>query len=190
MFKVSVPASKVAAVALFAPKADIRYYLSGVCFEALQGETRIIATDGSAAAVARIMADNAENNSVVVPVDKIELILKTKPSTIEIVFTGEAWTINGLPFTPCEGKFPAYRRIMPSQVSGDAANFNPEYMMRCLKAGKLLKLKKAVPIVHQNGNDAAVVRFNQDQNFIMVVMPWRGIAQDEIDNGMPTWGNK
>jgi DNA polymerase-3 subunit beta len=40
---------------------DIRYYLNGVCVEVMQGQTRIISTDGTVLSVFRTMIENPEH---------------------------------------------------------------------------------------------------------------------------------
>lgn len=188
MFTVSFPAKKLAAVFLFSAVKDIRYYLNSVFIEALQGETRIVATDGHAAALSREMADNEHLFNVMVPCATVELILKTKAPVITIAKDGDKWSINGLPFQPVDGKFPDYRRFVPTTTTGFPSNFQPEYLMRAAKAGKALKLKNAIPIMHHNGDGASVMRFNEDSSFIAVIMPMWILGKNEIDNGMPTWG--
>lgn len=188
MLKVSVPANKVAAVALFSGKNDIRNYLNGVHIEVMNLETRIVATDGHTAGMYRHEGSNPTTFDVTIPTASIEIIMKTKALNMEVMCKDGIWTINGLPFEPCFGKFPAYRRIVPLSVTNEVAQFNPEYLMRVAKAGKLMK-NKAMFVIHQNGSGASVARFNNDSDFIGIIMPWNPMAT-QTDNGMPTWGAK
>lgn len=188
--KTSILRKQLAAVSLFAGKADVRYYLNGVNVEASPNETRLAATDGNSAAVARCATKNAERFEVTIPGDTVALALKMKSESLALERdSNDYWSLAGIRFAPVGGKFPDYRRIIPSSFSGVAAQFNPEFTSRAGKAGKALGHRSS-PIIRHNGGNAALVQFYGDDTFIGVLMPLNAFTVKNPDQGIPTWGGE
>lgn len=188
--KTSILRKQLAAISLFAGKTDVRYYLNGVNVESSPTETRVAATDGNTAAVARFATENAERFEVTIPGDTVALALKTKSEVLGLECdSNNYWSLAGIRFTPVEGKFPDYRRIIPRSFSGVAAQFNPEFTSRAGKAGKALGHRSS-PIIRHNGDGAALVQFYGDDTFIGVLMPLKAFTAKNPDQGTPTWGGE
>jgi DNA polymerase-3 subunit beta len=70
-----------------------------------------------------------------------------------------------------DAKYPDWRRVIPDKVSGEAAQFNPEYIGRLAKAWACLHGKRSpmVAIAH-NGDSAALIGMD-DSNFCGLIMP-------------------
>jgi DNA polymerase-3 subunit beta len=184
----SIPYKHLAAVLIFSGKQDVRYYLNGVFVEVSLTEVRVSATDGNTAAVARHTESNTVRFDVIVPRATVELALKMRSEVISLVCedTGN-WSLAGIRFTPVDGKFPDYRRIIPNGYSGEAAQFDPEFITRASKAGRALG-HKGLPIIRHNGKDAALVQFYGNDNFIGVIMAYNHFTTKYPDQGLPTWG--
>jgi hypothetical protein len=91
-----------------------------------------------------------------------------------------------------DGTFPDYRRIVPQDLDGKPAQYNPAYLADFAKARKELggdpgKNGGTGPIVRYNGESPAVVDFAWDTGFqaIGVLMPIR----DRTDATYYSWAS-
>jgi DNA polymerase-3 subunit beta len=92
-----------------------------------------------------------------------------------------------------DGSFPDYRRVVPTDLDGKPAQYNPAYLADFAKARqeltghKLDKDGKTSPIVRYNGGSPAVVDFAYETGFqaIGVLMPIR----DRTDATYHTWAS-
>jgi len=165
----------------FAAKADVRYYLNGVCFMLLHGAPVAVATDGHALAVLQL-AESADlsdaPDGVIVPADTLDLVLKAARK-------GEALTITetlagAVQYRPVDGKFPDITRVLPQEISGETAQFDPDLLARFKKAAKLLS-GGYVTVAH-NGQSAAAISVGHDR-FAGVIIPMR----IDAPAGVPAW---
>ena len=186
--KTEFPRQYLAAAAHFMADQDVRYYLKGVLVEALPTETRLVATDGAAVGALRHLVENADRFEVIIPAATVALVAKLPSEflTLERDDAGQ-WRAGGAPFVPVEGKFPDYRRIIPTGGSGAAGDYDPALVARFAKAAKALK-HKGVPIIRQNGKDSALVHFYACDHFVGVVSPYRHFSEKHPDLGAPSWG--
>jgi len=171
MKAILIPKNSFKAMALLASKQDIRYYLNGVLVESDNQHTRLVATDGHLLGVFQISetAHNGEAFSIIIP---NEIIAKLDKKDNFLSCVDGKWDIDGISFNPVEGKFPDYMRVLPSKpVSGETAQFNPEYITRFAKCSKLLN-GKPWPVIAHNGDSSALVDIGLDR-FVGVVMPMR-----------------
>lgn len=187
--KTEFPRAYLAAAACFSGTKDIRYYLNGVLCECLPTETRLASTNGSIAGVLRHVLANVDRFEIIIPSATVALALKMPLDLMTLECTDGQWSIAGINFTPIEGKFPDYRRIVPANCSGEPSpGFSPELLSAFAKAGKALKLKSH-PIVRQNGKDAALVHFYGFDQFVGVLMPYNPFTVKFPDLGTPSWGS-
>lgn len=181
MQKITIDRKALKAVSLFAAKKEIRYYLCGVYVESTPLETRLIATDGHTMGAHRSEAkgDNEGVFSGIIPLDIVAAILKWKspvrnddiPVTLTVSDNGEIradYCGNSLLFKCVDGKFPDYRRAVPSELSGEKAFFNPDYLIRIRDASKVLGAGFAFGY---NGDSAALATIGE--NMVAVIMPLR-----------------
>lgn len=181
-------AAHMKAAAYCAADKDIRYYLNGVLVETTPTEQRIVATDGHCAAVLRQKLEQPALPEVIIPNATIKLALGTKSATLALRFDAGAWSLGGVPFVPVDGKFPDYRRIIPTQATGEAAQFNVDLLAKFTKAAKALG-HKGPPIVRHNGNGGAQIQlYGRDDEFVGVIMPLRAFTEKRPDTGMSSWG--
>lgn len=154
-------------------KKDVRYYLNGVCVIANDQMVRYVATDGHIMGIYQHERNAEHDNglgSLIVPNEVIAKLEKNVDLILEQI-NGQ-WVVGSQLFTPIDGKFPDYQRVLPrGEVSNEVAQFNPDFIVRFQKVGKLL-VKNAVPTIGHNGSGSALVDIGH-MNFIGVMMPIR-----------------
>ena len=189
----SIKQSQLKALLILAPKSDIRYYLCGVYVEYNQTTTRLVVTDGHKLGVFNHHSeDNQGAGSLIIPRDVIENLPKSPsraydPELTFIKSDGNAtgWTIvipggTQIVFQQIEGTFPDYRRVCNFKTSGEAANFNYEYLVQFLKVQHALGGSKTATLnLYQNGNSSALVHLAGVDNFAGVVMPMRADSTNQ-----------
>lgn len=186
--QISIPRRLLAAVSRAMAEKDVRYYLHGLLVEVAGFEVRLVATNGHIAAAARFTIDTASMLSAIMPYAAIKHAIATKADTVVLELDSSCkYSLAGLAFSPVEGKFPDYRRIFPSRVTGAAApGFAPEYIAAFAKAGKDLGSRNG-PILRQNGSSGTVVHFYNIDDFVGVLMPQNPFTAKFPDAGFPTW---
>lgn len=171
MEAILIPKNSLKAMAILASKQDIRYYLNGVLVESNGEHTRLVATDGHLLGIFQISETAHEDRafSIIIP---NEIIAKLDKQNNFLSCIDGKWDIDGISFTPVDGKFPDYMRVLPAKpASGETAQFNPELINRFAKCSKLLMGSKYPAIAH-NGQSSALVDIGIEK-FIGVVMPMR-----------------
>lgn len=146
------------ALKLFAAQKDIRYYLCGIFWE----DDKMIATNGHMVAVAQVPERAA--TPVIIPNEAFALV---KPNSGMVEVTPRA--VGSLTYTQIDGKYPPWRRIVPTSTSGGVAQFDPENVALLGKAGKLIG---GFPRIAHNGTSCAIVRFGERCDFFAAVMPY------------------
>ena len=187
-----------AAVSLFRGIEDIRYYLNGLYLEAGAHGARLVGCDGHQLAVAKLDGEYPEA-SIILP-NSLVAAIKSKskgPQVVTLDFNQgiQKYRKNG-EFLPrditltfaeitttakeLDGKFPDYRRVVPSEVDGTTAQFDPRLINRIEKACSTLGYKSFTGIAY-NGDRSALSVI--DENFVVVTMPLRA----EPKNASPAW---
>lgn len=187
---ITISKTALKAVSRFAAKSDIRYYLVGVLVEATATETRLVATDGHTMLIHRTPAENSHAWTGIVPLDTVAAILKHKTASKKVDFPIELSECSGSEgridysgqafiFKPVDGKFPDYRRVIPKEITGEPACYQPEYLQRVQDAAADLGNGKTAGFgIGYNGNSGAVCHINDD--CLAIVMPLR---QDMLPAG-------
>lgn len=143
------------ALAKIAPKKDIRYYLQSVCVEAAPDAIYYVATNGHMLTVVREEyqeCDSAPDKATQYLIPR-EIAAKVKPGKHGldhgVLSIAPKTTIGGDPApaeftlrngetiggTLVDGTFPDWRRVVPRELSGATAQFNPDYhALRCGEA--------------------------------------------------------
>ena len=180
---ISISRNKLKAASRFMAHDDVRYYLNGLLLESNATQTRVVATNGHTLFAAYDSAEDQIEFSGIVPDTAIKQILGWKgKGDMPVVFTvnpaGEqraCWNGNTAVFQLIEGTFPDYTRILPTALSGEAAFYDPEYLMWCSKAAADLGGPFAFK---QNGDSPGIAVFSPQA--FAVVMPMRnGVADVE-----------
>ena len=190
----SIKTNTLKALLLFSAKKDIRHYLNGIYFESCERGINSVATDGHALIAVRDNFDNQYSGlSAIIPRDAIERAVKTKAASLIINTDNVTFSISDGSQTiggNCDnGRFPDYRRVIPSTCNNEPATYSAELLLNFEKANKYLTGLDR-PKVLQNGVNGALVKFIADTkrdfyNAIGVIMPMRDIV--EFSNYVPSW---
>jgi hypothetical protein len=192
------------AVLFAAGKGDIRNYLNGVNVEATGDRVRLVGCDGHRFLMAQseeARGEGAKDFTVTVPRSVCEAVLKVKfartDAPVAILREVAAadgpkpgrWTLHVLvggmtqEFEEVGGRFPDYRRIVPSECTGVTGQFNPEYLHDFAKAAKAMGSRSGIDLhVEHNGSGPALVHF-AGHKLLGVVMPYRSAEA----KGTPDW---
>lgn len=164
------------ALVLFASNEQSRYYLCGVNVKVAPGKAQLAATDGHKAMVANLaQEDNQEALSLIIPSETIKTAIKGQKYAVELARVNNTqWRLGAAIFTPIDGTFPDYERIIPRTISKEIAHFDAEYIGVIGKADKALGGNAQINIGH-NGEAPALVSSEamRDKNAFVVIMPLR-----------------
>jgi len=166
-----------------AAENDLRRYLNGVYIDFQLDKTVYVATNGHVLGMYTEAVQNKHAFNVIVPRDVVKQL---KPKTGiakwgKLIYDREANTgriLNpannqDLGFTPLAGTYPDYQRTIPEKTSGEAGQFNAEYIYAFVQVNKALgaRYPGMVKIDH-NGEGAALIHFS-DAAFTGILMPCR-----------------
>jgi len=170
------------AAVLFTSKEEIRFYLKGVAIQATPATIKVAATDGHRLFVARVdQPENTETFSIIIPSDAIISATKGAKHPLDLSKLSDTqYRLGDTIFTPIDGNFPGYEFIVPKSVSGETAQFNPEYVASLGKANKLLGGSAENVTIGYNGDKPALVTGSgfKAHNALAVLMPLRSAAED------------
>ena len=167
------------AMATLAAKKDIRYYLCGILVEWNPTTTRIVATDGHKMGIYNLPnQNNATSGSVIIPIEALTGLKGDVIIGANTLTTSDSVKT----FTPIEGRFPDYARVVPKEkASGIAGNFNIDYMAQFQKVAKMLGNKSDSALFYHNGaSESAKVSITSTINFLGVIMPMRVDLVDDV----------
>jgi len=204
MLKVTLSIRALRAVLVAVSTEETRYYLNGINLEFTPDGVTMCATDGHRMIVLRQPygehGATGAHASVIVPRDLVAK-LKVKHKVVEettltigddgrLTFEHAGESFGG---SRVDGNFPDYRRVVPKELDGKPAQYNPAYLADFAKArqeltgSKLDKDGKGSPLVRYNGGSPAVVDFAYGTGFqaIGVLMPIR----DRTETTYYTWAS-
>jgi DNA polymerase-3 subunit beta len=202
--KITIMRNQLVAALCTAGVADTRTYLNGIYLEATSLETRLTSTDGCVASMQR--ADAKGDNEVdgvirfIIPRHAVEGVkLHKNLPTVEINDDGGSWGLvdsqTRVSFTPSDAAFPNCRRVLPANLSGEAAQFEPALVGKFAKAAKALgamyKTLAQVAISH-NGfpragvsrKTAALVTLGGRQDYVGLIGP---LSDGDVPTTPPLW---
>ena len=213
--KLIVRAEAIAVLKLFAADKDVRYCLNGINLEIGRKETRLVATDGAMLGCFRVESEqpdvDAPLTNIIIPNDLLKPIKPIKPTGLVEITIGELETkdngkgeevpvSNARPVTlayaglsmsgeTLDCTYPDFRRVIPSKVSGQPAQFDPRFTGTLAKAWSILHGGKGPHCVGLgfNGNDGALITL-ADENFVGVIMPMRPHAVTTPETP-PSWAH-
>lgn len=184
----TIETNDLKAVSLAMADKDIRYYLNGVLFELDNDEGyRLVGTDGDRMHIVCKRKAQA-TDSVIMPRDTVIHIIKQKVQAFELEIIPGATrqlkirTGGGFITVPeVEGKYPDYRRVMPTKVNqAEVSYYMPEYLADLAKAQKILGTKNQNGYIAQQGTNAGVYVDNE-KSFYAVIMPLRHDVPESAD---------
>ena len=169
------------ACALCASTEQTRYYLGGVFVELSDCGLLTVATDGHRLIAARPEYNAAGPNEprfgIIIPSDVIARLKMNRYQNLgDLVCDASGWRLIyddvALGFKPIDGTFPDWRRIVPSETSGETAQFNPKYLTDFAKAAKIMGSGSFITVAH-NGQGPGLVTLQGDFEAFGVLMPFR-----------------
>ena len=187
MLKVTLNIRALRATLVAVSTEETRYYLNGINLEFTPDGVVMAATDGHRMIVLRQPygehAATGAHASVIVPRDLVAK-LKVKHKTLDttdltigddgrLTFEHAGESYGG---SRVDGSFPDYRRVVPTDLDGKPAQYDPIYLADFAKARKELGGDRTTsPIVRYNGEGPAVVDFAYETGFdaFGVLMPLR-----------------
>ena len=170
-----VKTGTVRALLRFAAKADVRYYLNGVFFD---HAGYAVATDGHRLLAVRVPAFDGDD--FIIPNNEAKAALGLNKKAHEMLITREL--IGGIKYTPIDGRFPEWRRIVPTETaSGKPTFINPDYLLDAMNAWHDMGLSKMVDALPytMNGDSATVQLCATVPEALMILMPFR--TRDPIE---------
>jgi DNA polymerase III sliding clamp (beta) subunit (PCNA family) len=168
---------------LAAKKDTIRVSLAGVYVDFQPDKTVYVATNGHALGMYTEAVENEHTFSIIIPGDVVKQ-LKPKSGTAkwgDLTFdpASNAARITNpgasqdFGFTPLNGKYPDFTKVIPSETSGEAAQFDVDLLALFAQVNKSLGAKYPGRIkLDHNGNAGALVHLSRDE-FTGVIMPFR-----------------
>lgn len=173
MKTLEIPADILRLAQLFKSKKDARYYLNGVHFRTVGYDLTIEATDGTAACkmVAPSAGDFIDCDFILpcdfkIPKKSSTIVINTEDFKQFDIVMGNTITRE----QHIDAQYPSFDRIIPYILTGNAGQFDPEYLMKFRESSTLLGCGAAYKLQH-NGTSAARVDIAKYQ-FLGMVMPW------------------
>ena len=169
-----------------APKKDVRYYLNGVFVEVRSGFYRIVSTDGSNMSVFHNAHDDAVADfDMIIPREVIDNLPKQIGLTVSLTqLDTNTYRLGSTIFTPIEGRYPDYRRVLPKETSGQTAHYPLNSLGAFGKIAATVGKSDARVDVWYNGTFGAAVTIEGHPEFLGITMPYGG--EGKISK-YPTW---
>ena len=171
-----VPTATIKAAICCAGTKDVRYYLNGALFEYKVDTLTVVSTDGhilSKFTHTFPEIDNGAAFEIIIPLETLKTALKLvgKMPTVNLELTDSAtWMLGAIAFTPIDGKFLDYRRVIPNdRTIGAPGQFDADLLIRARAALRAFdNSPKAEYFLQHRGKDGAIMR--NDGDAIVVVM--------------------
>lgn len=215
--KLTIQSDVLKALLIVAAKSDVRYYLNGVCIDArANGDVVLVATDGHRLLAVPMAVDDVEElapGEYIIPRDVLAAVKPNKagrttfplqlevtapapvpdPERPDVMVQGRpSFTLTGATTATgatIDGRFPDWRRVMPSNTTGEPGQYNPAYVGDFGAVARLLTGRDSYPIFHQSGAGSALVS-RLGMNALGVLMPMRVDAEEMAHPGLPAWAVK
>lgn len=175
MHVIELPVDLLKAALVCCSTEETRYYLNGVH---ISTSGHIVSTDGHRMFVGKPKGKRLEA-SLIIPLDTIKKALSGfKRPEIDLTIDGASHTLGDIKFTPVDGTFPDWERVLPAaelKASEGQVHFNPIYFGDLAKISKVLTGGALGCCVHTGGiGDPAGVSFADRDDALCVMMPMRG----------------
>jgi DNA polymerase-3 subunit beta len=179
---IEVPTAVLKAALICASTEQARYYLCGVYVDP---KGFLVSTDGHRAFVGKIdLTGIPAFDGWIICRDALKRALTGyKADTITIAPD----RVGNSLCQPIDGTYPDWRRVVPSDLNGVTAQFNPTYVADLGKIGVILRGKRRNSLdahIHHNGEGPAAITFPEIDDCFAVLMP---IRAHHSDNGTDAW---
>lgn len=205
MIVLDIPSKYIAVLKLFAAEKDVRYWLNGICLEIGPEESRLIATNGHRLGCFRLKSSQPTITiplmEVIIPSDMLSEVkpreskvsveigdlLSPKDDAEESLARNVTLRQDGILLAAgktADRKFPTYRKAIPTQVSGQLAQYDARYLKDLSKIWSLLhgSAKACGAAIGYNGELPALIDMKHD-DFTGCILPLRVLAI----NNFPPW---
>ncbi|MGH9890834.1 MAG: DNA polymerase III subunit beta [bacterium] len=177
---VGVPKNALKAALHCVAKNDSRSYLNGVLIE-LRGEhANIVSSDGHTLFACKVEVEEGGHTgqaaAIIVPAETVKAALKGLGKWTSNValssLPGGFYRLGDTAFTPIDGRFPDYMRVIPKTVSGKVGAFDPALVL-CVSKAVAVFYGRGRPSLMMNGPTAPAVIVGATADCVGVVMPRR-----------------
>lgn len=169
-----IAGSKLKALMRFAGDKDVRYYLNGIYFDPAGFA---VATDGHRLMAVHIEPFAAGVPGFIVPRAVVEAALKRQKGMAKYRYTFgvDALTFDGVSYTPIDGRYPDWQRVVATTPNGEHAEYNCQYLEDARKAIEDLREGAHVQTVFmaRNGREPGLVKlvkYKEAANAYMCIM--------------------
>lgn len=176
---IAVPTAMLKAALVCASTEQARYYLNGVYVDP---KGFLVSTDGHRLFCGKIdISDAPPFDGWILPRDAIKRALAGHKADLIAISPAH---VGDLACRSVDGSFPDWRRVVPTELTGETAQFNPAYVADMGKIGEIL-FGRGKPVlsaqIHHNGEGPAGVTFGSCEDAFAVLMPIRATYQDSTD---------
>ena len=181
--QVTLSRKALKAAAVCSARKDIRYYLNGVNVSFMPDNDKwwavYAATEGHILFTGKAPCNKDEGlppESLIIPFDVVKNACKGSNRTLDGIFLvtrdNGQYQLGDVVFTPIDGKFPDYTRVIPQTLSGVVAQFNPYLLAQGQNALQTWQDNSRLTCgIQHNGDSAGVMGDLSDA--VVVVMPMR-----------------
>ena len=168
---------------LVAPKSDVRNYLEGIAVDCTKERMVLVATDGHILVAIPIPEEGVLEPSTdagiyILPRWELENAKPIKAGRssfrYDITIENDTFTLEGalkISAKLLDGTYPVWRRVVPTTLSGEVAQFDARLLAKLAKANALFGGEENRMYLHHNGNGTA--RVSGAPNALMLIMPMR-----------------
>lgn len=197
MKSIDLDYQQLKAVSLAAARDDICYYLNGVLIDILPRAVRLVATNGHLLACCHnelAAEEDLAPAQIIIPGEVLKGLAPASKAQVMIALRyddpAEPCTLVGVKggdrtFTPVDGKFPDYLRVLPNgalDAAGKDLTFDPDYLATFQRMADILAGTKSRTRSHfhlyPNGNGAAPILIPACPDFYGCIMPMRLVAPE------------
>ena len=192
--QITIKQSTIKAVAYAMEKTGYRDYLKGMLVHTNGHDTRLVATDGhrmNIAIIERTMLIEAPKKYII-PASLVSTICKSKApkdnKKPEVTLTfNDGKVAAALPDGTeavaklVDGNYPDYNRVIPHTLSGEAGQYNPQYVLDAHNSiADYLGVKNHRCALSMNGQNGCAAM--ACDGFVALIMPWRAGTATTIDS--------
>lgn len=177
MTTLTIKTELLRAALVCAASSEARYYLNGIYVDPAGF---LVSIDGHRLFCAKIEVEPNSFEGWIIPRDAAKRALAGYKSP-EIEISPER--VGDISCRPIDGTFPDWRRVVPQEMCGEVAQFNPAYIADMGKIGEILAGRKSkdqglTAHIHHNGEGLAGVTFPGHDGVYGVLMPIRTAHTD------------
>jgi len=182
---IEVPTAMLKAALICASTEKVRYYLNGVYVDP---KGFLVSLDGTRMFCGKIDLEGVpEFDGWIICRDTLKRALTNyKAATMTISPNCVGNTL----CQPIDAPFPEWRSVVPTEPSGETAQFNPNYVADMGKIGDLLRGGRKGGLsahIHHNGEAPTAITFPDIRNAFAVLMP---IRTSYTGNGEGVWAER